>query len=177
MYDFQSDADVVTASTDSRGESAFLLSWLYSTDSTISHSCMLICLCSTPNLPLVAPLRAALHSQMEHMKMAVRVCRAASKKPHSRTKQDISLIMSETSKIPLLTRNGPAVHRDLCHVMQAVQLQQMQSLKLPSDFKSAAFVHVSCHKLAPPNCLTVCMQLSCSRSPAYVCSWDIFGLR
>src|SRR5690348_2600504 len=95
-----------------------------------------------PRSHLLALLLAALHSQMERMNNAVRVCKAASKTPHSRTSTDIQLKAAETQDILLLNREGPAVHRELCHVVQALQLKQMEALRLPGHHKSAVFGHV-----------------------------------
>lgn len=80
---------------------------------------------------------------MERIKGVVRVCKAASKRPHSRTNTDINHIAAETQSATLLTREGPAVHRELCHVLQALNVSQMQSVRLPGEFKSGIMVYVS----------------------------------
>jgi hypothetical protein len=80
---------------------------------------------------------------MERIKGVVRVCKAASKKPHSRSNTDINLIAAETQSVTLLTREGPVVHRELCHVLQALSVSQMQSVRLPGDYKSGILVYVS----------------------------------
>ncbi|WIA30393.1 hypothetical protein OEZ86_000479 [Tetradesmus obliquus] len=87
-------------------------------------------------------LLAALHSRMERIKGVVCVCKAASKRPHSRTNTDINHIAAETQSATLLTREGPAVHRELCHVLQALNVSQMQSVRLPGEFKSGIMVYV-----------------------------------
>eukprot|EP00883_Tetradesmus_obliquus_P004781 jgi/Sobl393_1/1515/SZX72241.1 len=79
---------------------------------------------------------------MERIKSVVRVCKAASKRPHSRTNTDINHIAAETQSATLLTREGPAVHRELCHVLQALNVSQMQSVRLPGEFKSGIMVYV-----------------------------------
>jgi hypothetical protein len=80
---------------------------------------------------------------MERIKSVVRVCKAASKRPHSRSNADINHIAAETQSITLLTREGPAVHRELCHVLQTLDVSQMQSVRLPGEFKSGIMVYVS----------------------------------
>lgn len=90
-----------------------------------------------------AALPAALHVQMERMNTVARVCKAGFKKPHSRTNTDVNCIAAETQHVSILSRGGPAVHRELCHVVQTLQLGQMESLRLPGDFKSGVFGYVS----------------------------------
>jgi hypothetical protein len=80
---------------------------------------------------------------MERIKSVVRVCKAASKKPHSCSNTDINHIAAETQSVILLAREGPAVHRELCHVLQALNVSQMQSVRLPGEFKSGIMVYVS----------------------------------
>eukprot|EP00882_Tetradesmus_deserticola_P020266 GHRQ01021858.1.p1 GENE.GHRQ01021858.1~~GHRQ01021858.1.p1 ORF type:complete len:173 (-),score=57.38 GHRQ01021858.1:194-712(-) len=98
--------------------------------------CLLMCCACCPANP-------ALHSHMERVKTVVRVCKAAFKKPHSRSNADITHIAAETQSLTLLTREGPAVHRELCHVLQALTVSQMQSVRLPGEFKSSIMVYVS----------------------------------
>ncbi|KAF6253000.1 hypothetical protein COO60DRAFT_1643534 [Scenedesmus sp. NREL 46B-D3] len=78
----------------------------------------------------------------QRIKGVVRVCKAASKKPHSRSNTDISHIAAETQSVKLLTRDGAAVHRELCHVLQTLSVSQMQSVRLPGEFKSSIMVYV-----------------------------------
>ncbi|PNW74795.1 hypothetical protein CHLRE_12g509500v5 [Chlamydomonas reinhardtii] len=82
-------------------------------------------------------LLAALHSSLERIKTIKRVCRALSKKPQLRTSIEVGYIMAETEKQPLLTREGPGVHRDLCHVARVVSLKEMDSWKLPPQWGQA----------------------------------------
>ncbi|KAG2500801.1 hypothetical protein HYH03_001563 [Edaphochlamys debaryana] len=79
-------------------------------------------------------LLAAFHNSLERIKTIKRVCRALSKKPQLRTSIEVGYVMSETEKLALLTRDGPGVHRDLCHVARVVSLKEMDSWKLPPQW-------------------------------------------
>lgn len=85
----------------------------------------------------------ALHAGMERMKTCLKVSRAASKKPQSRSNMDINLIAAETQAVQLLMQQGPAVHRDLCHVVQHCSLAQIQSIRLPGEHPDGLFIYVS----------------------------------
>lgn len=83
---------------------------------------------------------------MERIKTVVRICRALAKKPQLRNSIDISYIAAETEGLALMTKDGPGVHKDLCHVAKVTSLNEMQSFRLPGDFKGGsvyAFVSTS----------------------------------
>jgi hypothetical protein len=86
---------------------------------------------------------AALHQGMERIKSCSKVLRAGSKKPAARGTLDINHLAAETQAIPLLAQHGAGVHRDLCHVVQAQELQQMASLRLPGEHSCGLLVYVS----------------------------------
>ncbi|GLI59023.1 hypothetical protein VaNZ11_000849, partial [Volvox africanus] len=73
----------------------------------------------------------ALHSSLERIKVIKRIGRALARKPQLRTSIEVGYIQEETERLALMTREGPGVHRDLCHVARLVSLKEMESLKLP----------------------------------------------
>lgn len=46
---------------------------------------------------------------------------------------DIEKLMEETQHIAVLTRDGPGVHRDICHVLRVRQLDEGQVLDLTDE--------------------------------------------
>ncbi|EFJ50702.1 hypothetical protein VOLCADRAFT_116719 [Volvox carteri f. nagariensis] len=82
-------------------------------------------------LPKESALFAALHSSLERTTVIKRICRALAKKPQLRNSIEVGYIQGETEWLAMMTRDGPGVHRDLCHVARLVALKEMESLKLP----------------------------------------------
>jgi len=86
---------------------------------------------------------AAMHASMERSKTIARVCRAAAKRPQNRSNLDIAYIAAETQHLVCFTQHGPAAHRDLCHVVQVLRLNEMNALKLPGEHKCGVLMYVS----------------------------------
>lgn len=41
--------------------------------------------------------------------------------------------MQETAGLPVFTKDGLGVHRDLCYVSRCIHIEELESLKLPGD--------------------------------------------
>ena len=46
---------------------------------------------------------------------------------------DIEKVMEETKNVAVLTRDGPGVHRDMCHVIKVRQLDEGQGIELKNE--------------------------------------------
>ena len=49
--------------------------------------------------------------------------------------------MAETQQLLLMTKDGPSMHRDLCHMARHLQMKEMDSIKLSSMAAGSAEQH------------------------------------
>jgi hypothetical protein len=85
---------------------------------------------------------------MDRIRVVRSITRALHKKPQQRSPSDIALLMSETEGLPLMTKDGPGVHRDLCHIARCISIADMSTLRLPAELKAGggstgALIYVS----------------------------------
>ncbi|CAG9463655.1 unnamed protein product [Pedinophyceae sp. YPF-701] len=69
-------------------------------------------------------LLQGLYKGMERMSQVQFAKKALRKRAQARTLLDIQHLMKQTEDVSLLTKNGAAVHRDLCHVLKLRTLEQ-----------------------------------------------------
>jgi hypothetical protein len=92
--------------------------------------------------PAGGALLASLHGRLERAKSVLRCLRAASKKPHMRSSADIIALVAETAGVPAITQYGTHVHRELCYMLTARRLTEMESFRLPAEYTTGVLVHV-----------------------------------
>ncbi|GMH39614.1 hypothetical protein BSKO_07512 [Bryopsis sp. KO-2023] len=82
-------------------------------------------------------LMSELFAKMEASAELVRIKKAMKKAPQARSEADVQRIMKKTEEVPLLIHDGPAVHKDLCHVLKCKRFGESETMKIQFDQKTA----------------------------------------